>query len=1129
MKLIKSKRFWASLILFFCFFLVLIFVLWKILFSYLKVITEERLTKLFQTDVHIQHVEILDWKQWNELHLQVFHIKLKGTPTDSLTQVAYANKISAKLPIIDIFWQSDTLHIHDLLIDSLFLDFYVDNHRNKNYKLFKPYDPNRKKGPEWIEFHHSYIRACRFHYFFKLPQRDYLFELKNITPKLVIRRNDLDLQLDLEGYIPYLREKQTVFMQNASLQFHYVSNIKKAKHDNHFKECKMKVGGVPIEIGGRFYFGWERDYDLHIKVLNAYSDSLLKLFPLDIQKKIKVYDIDGNLNIQGKILGKWKPEFRVNFWTDSINITNTVTKVGLKKLFLKGNFFNGGEQGKPFAELNIDTLSGYIYNHLFFANLSIHDFNEFYVNGNLEISQNLAVVGKWIGFQDTSDAKGDIDAHINIQGKLRDIAAFDMEKVHLNGFLNAHDLNLPSDWTPFEIQQTNFQLLFNNHEILLKNAKAIVNHQPIEIQGWLSTKAFGLKPQIIANANITFDTLSLQNFIRKTIQKNTNFFPRLPDNFYVNINVKANQILYKKIELQKSTAKLSLIPRKLLIHEIVIQGKQDSLLLQADFQQIHSDTIQFNVYQNIHTQSFLDILKELGFSLEKKEEIQIALANQSEIHGKIFYDAQKKVDGIINLKLCINQLKYPRPEIELTNFHARLNTTLNKILHPKNSSWLIEHAQGEINHQPFEGSIGLIPSPQGFWVYPSFHMELCLDALQPFIKPDNISDYSGNFEYSYFGQGLLKNYLKPDSFVYQSAHGEISIHNLAFLIENKNLPFENINGEIIYDDYGLTVHQICGKMGNSDFCVNGQTKNILAYLFLKDTRLNGRMNFRSDSLFIKELTAQNFSKSKEEKIKTFDIKLPQNVNVDIEGQIMHAIIDKLQLDFVLLNACVQDRIAFVDDFDAYFDKGYWKSHVLWDGRDTNHQYIAANLILKNLNVKNFLYDFDNFQQSFIEHQNIEGDLSLEAYLEMYFPSNLKTDFSSLKGKFSFTLENGVLRNFIPFQKLRGVVRKKYLEAPKFTMMANDITIQNRTLFIPKLEIRSDIGNIVISGTHTFDQDISYSIQILRVKRRFKENKTQAIRYNKTALLFRLVGSRGKYKLTYDFKAFWNRFIKKQKL
>jgi len=98
------------------------------------------------------------------------------------------------------------------------------------------------------------------------------------------------------------------------------------------------------------------------------------------------------------------------------------------------------------------------------------------------------------------------------------------------------------------------------------------------------------------------------------------------------------------------------------------------------------------------------------------------------------------------------------------------------------------------------------------------------------------------------------------------------------------------------------------------------------------------------------------------------------------------------------------------------------------------------------------------------------------------------------------------------------------------MMANDITIQNRTLFIPKLEIRSDIGNIVISGTHTFDQDISYSIQILRVKRRFKENKSQAIRYNKTVLLFRrLVGSRGKYKLTYDFKAFWNRFIKKQKL
>ena len=1128
MKRFKFKRFFIVIISFLGFFALLFFFAWKLLFFYLKDITEERLSQLFQTETKIKNVKILQWNHWNELQIYVEDLRLKGTPTDSVTQVAYANSVTATLPILDIFFKADTIHIKNFSVDSLYLDFYVDNDRKKNYKLFKPYEPTRKKAPQWVEFHHSYIRACRYHYFFKLHQRDYHFELRNIFPHLVIRKEDLDLQLDLEGAIPYLREKETVFMENASLKFHYAANIKKSKQDNLFKECKIILGGVPIDISGRFYLGWERDYDLKINVLNAHSDSILNLFPKEIQEKIKVYDVQGNLNILGKIVGKWKPEFYVNFWTDSVNITNTITKVGLRNLVLKGNFFNGGEKGKSFAELKVDTLSGIIYNQPFFANFQINDFHQFFLKGHFEMSQNLNVIGKWMGFSDSKNAKGSIDADIHIDGKIKDIAAFDMEKVHLNGYLKAQNLNVPSSWTPFEIQNTYFDLLFNNHEIILQNAKSYLNNQPVEIYGRLSTKAFDLKPQFIAEATIVFDTLSPQNFIQKTLKKNQNIFPTLPNNFFVNLNLKANHIIYKKVELQETCASLALRPHKLQIHEINIKGKEDSLLLHADFFQVHQDTIHFIVNQNITTLSLIDILEELGFSFQKWDSVNIALSNKTQIQGKIFRNSLNEIDGNFDIKIWLDYLKYPKPEITLTNFQANLSTTLTKILKPKENSWLLSHIQGEVNHQPFVGSLGFVPSKNGFLFYPSLNMELCLESLQPFIKPENISDYGGNFVFSYFGQGLLKNFIKPDSSVYQSAHGNVWINELSFLIENKNLPLDSIYGFIQYDDYGLNAHNICGKIGNSDFCVSGFTQNILAYLFLKNTRLEGTMKLLSDTLFIKDFTVENFNKIKEDKVKSFDIKLPNNVNLDIDAQIMNAIFDKLKFQLVMLNACAQNKMAFIDDFNAYFDKGYWKSHLLWDGRDTANQYIYSDLILKNLNVRNFLYDFNNFKQSFIEYQNIEGNLSVEAFLEMTFPSNLKTDFSSLRGKFSFVIENGVLRNFIPFQKLKGLVKKKYLEAPNFTMIAKDIVVENRMLKIPKLEIRSDIAHIVISGTHTFDQDIDYQIQILRIKRRFKEEKkAQAIIYDKTALLFRFKGSRGKYKLTYDFRAFWNRFFKKK--
>ncbi len=1126
MKRLFSKRFFIVLFSFLVFFILLFFLVWKLVFFYLKDITQERLTQLFQTPVSIRKVQIIEWKNWNKLKIQVNDLKLQGTPTDSVTQVAYANSVSAILPIIDIFFRKDSIHVLDLKIDSLFLDFYVDNERRKNYKLFKPYNPNRLQGPVWVQFHDAYIRACKFHYYFKLPDRDYLFELKDIYPLLTIRKKDLDLQLDAEGYIPYLREKQTSFMQNASLKVHYQATITKQKQDNRFKKCKLVVGGVPIELGGRFYLGWERDYDVRVQVLNANTDSLLMLFPRFIQEKVKVYDIDGALNVSGKIIGKWKPEFRVNFWADSVNITNTITQVGLHRLFLKGKFFNGGEKGKPFAELKVDTLSGSIYNNPFLAYFTIKDFNQFFLKGHFEMSQNLRVVGKWMGFEDTKNAKGSLNANIDIEGRIRDIAAFDMEKVHLKGYLDAKNIHLPPSWTPFEVQNTYFQLLFNNHEIILKNAKSSINQQPVAIEGWLSTKAFDLRPQFIANATITFDTLTPEKFIQKSIQKNATTFPNLPANFWIDLDIKANHILYKKIFLQEAYAKAYLKPHVLDIPRILIKGQQDSLLIRAFFKQIHPDTIKFQLHQEINTLSVLDILKELGFTLEI--DLDIPLTNKTQITGQLYKKSPKVLDGNFDIKLWIEKLHYPKPDLTVNNFQASLNITLQNIIKPKESSWLVHHIQGQLNQQPFVGSIGLIPSDKGFWFYPSLEMELCLEAVQPFLKPENISDYGGNFEFSYFGKGLLKNFLNPDSAVYQSSNGEVWVHSLSFLVENKNLPFDSISGKIYYNDYGVWGRPICGKIANSDFCLEGNTQNILAYLFLKNTRLDGKIALQSDSLFIKELTAQNFIKTNEDKIKDFDIKLPQNVNLDIEAQIMNAIFEKLKFEYVLLNACLENRMAFIDDFDAYFDKGFWKTYLIWDGRDTNNQYVAANLFLKNLNVKNFLYDFNNFKQSFIEYQNIEGNLSLEGFLEMYFSNDLVTDFNTLKGYISFTLENGTLRNFIPFQKLKGIVRKKYLEAPNFTLTAQNIIIQNRMLYIPQLEIRSDIAHINISGTHSFEQDIDYRIQILRVKRRFKEDKAQAIRYDKTILLFRFQGSRGKYKLSYDFQAFWNKMLKKNK-
>jgi hypothetical protein len=91
---------------------------------------------------------------------------------------------------------------------------------------------------------------------------------------------------------------------------------------------------------------------------------------------------------------------------------------------------------------------------------------------------------------------------------------------------------------------------------------------------------------------------------------------------------------------------------------------------------------------------------------------------------------------------------------------------------------------------------------------------------------------------------------------------------------------------------------------------------------------------------------------------------------------------------------------------------------------------------------------------------------------------------------------------------------------RFADLKNDIHIENKTVYIPLMEVRSNVTNIQISGTHTFDQHIDYRIIApLRSKRKIDTDEAfgaiEEDNAGQSKLFLKIVGTTDVYRVIYD--------------
>lgn len=435
----------------------------------------------------------------------------------------------------------------------------------------------------------------------------------------------------------------------------------------------------------------------------------------------------------------------------------------------------------------------------------------------------------------------------------------------------------------------------------------------------------------------------------------------------------------------------------------------------------------------------------------------------------------------------------------------------------------LKNIRGIMESQPFQGNL-VIEDLKDYYIKGDFKGTLDLNSWQKFLPPGKITKATGTMKLDIAFQGPLQ-YLNSTKTVDDfKASGEVSISDLDFSLSKNSLPFRDFEGNFLFDGRDLAISDFKGQVGNSDFLINGLFKNIIAFLFSKNQPIGIEADLQSHNLDLDELLTGN-------------IKAPDVTIVGKQTYTSFEISPRLALTFnchieqlkfrrfrgkqIQGNLLVMDQIARGRDLSVETLGGKINLNGEVNGQRKNHLILRTKSSYDGIHIDSLFYVFENFNQNFLEDRHLKGQAFADIDSYMAFDNNLRFKPDELVVDAGLIIENGELNDFAPMQRLASFVERRSLAKMTFADLKNHIHIEDRVIHLPNMVIQSNVTTIMVNGSHTFDQNIDYSLKVpLSSPKKDKDSYYGALEDDglNTNLYLKIIGNTQDYRIIYDKSA-----------
>ena len=507
--------------------------------------------------------------------------------------------------------------------------------------------------------------------------------------------------------------------------------------------------------------------------------------------------------------------------------------------------------------------------------------------------------------------------------------------------------------------------------------------------------------------------------------------------------------------------------------------------------------------------------------------------NQYQSSGNIFFnlllngEISKHRDPKISIAFGCTNATFTHPDYKskITKAHLTGSFSTTSLSDFSKAILTLKEVSGELNKKPFSCNLFLENFERPFLKF-DFKGELDAPSIQNFYPIASVKNIKGNLRADFAIVGQIELLKRKTTAQQVQTSGTIDLSNVDFEMVDGDVHFKNLNGSLQFNNNDLAMSNFSGQLEKSDFVLNGFFKNVVAFLLFDDQPIGIEADLKSDFLDVDQLFKIGFGEGQSNGIK-FRISplLHLNFNCDIK----HLSYKRFHPQNVKGDLLVKNQVAVSRNITMKTMGGKIQLNGIVDAKNTKAIEINSGFKLDGIEIDSIFYVFKNFGQNFIEDKHLKGEAKADVTMEMSLTKDLKLISKTLTADISAIIKKGELNNFEPLQGLNKYLDDEGLNKLRFADLKNDIHIENETIYIPQMEIKSNVTTLQLSGTHTFDQHILYRVVApLKNKRKIDPDEAfGAIEENqrgKTQLFLKITGTTAEYKISYDQEAVKKKII-----
>nr|WP_294859510.1 AsmA-like C-terminal region-containing protein [uncultured Fluviicola sp.] len=463
-----------------------------------------------------------------------------------------------------------------------------------------------------------------------------------------------------------------------------------------------------------------------------------------------------------------------------------------------------------------------------------------------------------------------------------------------------------------------------------------------------------------------------------------------------------------------------------------------------------------------------------------------------DFQNKLLKDSYPKVD----CKFSIDNGRLTEPTKGLTLRNIDLKGYYSTLKGKDQEELTIKNVSFQTISGPFSGNLAIRrfskPSYRG-----SAKGSLDLEVIQALFKIPKIEELSGRVKVNtdFHLETVFENNEAIVEIV--DGNGTALMDNVDFSLQNDSRKFYDIYGNLILNRSEAVLEGLKVHIGESDMELNGSFNYIDQFLQDKHT-LDVAVIAESKKINLKDFTntiagdPKTTTTNREWMLPTLingnvklnvdAIHMEKHIFTQINGEMTvgNRSISIQKLHGITGNATVRGTLAVVETSPEYFE-------------------LATNLSSKDIYFKPIFREWNNFDQTVIQEDNISG--RAEAILDLKAPFDLQYGVlkDEIEAQIQLKIIGGQLKNVSTFTaltkdlktaKTKMILKSREIDALgdklnniQFETLENTIFIKKSVIIIPKMEIKSSAIDITVDGKHKFNNDIDYKFAF-----RFRELK-----------------------------------------